>query len=458
MTTAVALFLLSLSAFATDMTGNAPDQSDVKDGLKVSDNHHYLVDATTGKPVFILADTAWNLGALKIEEIDTYLQTRADHGFNTVMFALNFAPQADEKNAYGQPAYIGPEHDELNPAYFETCDRIIQDAESRGLYVMIFTLWAGEDSGTMNRYSPAQLSKIGHALGKRYAGIPNVIFCVGGEATPPHHIDAERVNALGLALKEGCDGKNLVTVHPESGYSSARFFAKSSWLDFSMIQAKSSRDVSSATYDAAALVSADWQISPLMPTMMGEHRYESGTQEDPLIQRRSLYQCVFAGACGHAYGHNALWQMTPHTAQGWMRKGWPAGVKNWTEALDTPAPLFSPLPPTHSRPKSGLGRPRLRCCHAYRDDAGRHLREQGCTYLMAYLSAPRKVTLDTTVIPSHTLNAYWFSPETGLSEVIAEHLDNSGTLTLDARPQAKDWVVVVEDAAKNYVRPAKEKR
>jgi hypothetical protein len=77
---------------------------------------------------------------------------------------------------------------------------------------------------------------------------------------------------------------------------------------------------------------------------------------------------------------------------------------------------------------------------------------------MAYLSAPRKVTLDTTVIPSHTLNAYWFSPETGLSEVIAEHLDNSGTLTLDARPQAKDWVVVVEDAAKNYVRPAKEKR
>jgi hypothetical protein len=468
MTTAVALFLLSLSAFATDMTGNAPDQSDVKDGLKVSDNHHYLVDATTGKPVFILADTAWNLGALKIEEIDTYLQTRADHGFNTVMFALNFAPQADEKNAYGQPAYIGPEHDELNPAYFETCDRIIQDAESRGLYVMIFTLWAGEDSGTMNRYSPAQLSKIGHALGKRYAGIPNVIFCVGGEATPPHHIDAERVNALGLALKEGCDGKNLVTVHPESGYSSARFFAKSSWLDFSMIQAKSSRDVSSATYDAAALVSADWQISPLMPTMMGEHRYESGTQEDPLIQRRSLYQCVFAGACGHAYGHNALWQMTPHTAQGWMRKGWPAGVKNWTEALDTPAvrqlhyiklllyshPYLQRIP-DQSLVLAGQGSDVATRIETTRDGTSGN---KDATYLMAYLSAPRKVTLDTTVIPSHTLNAYWFSPETGLSEVIAEHLDNSGTLTLDARPQAKDWVVVVEDAAKNYVRPAKEKR
>jgi hypothetical protein len=464
LTIAVVLFLLSLSAFANDVPGNASDQSDVKDGLKVSDNHRYLVDAKTGKPVFILADTAWNLGALKIEEIDAYLQSRADHGFNTVMFALNFAPQADENNAYGQPAYIGPEHDELNPAYFETCDRIIRDAAARGIYVMIFTLWAREGSGTMNRYTPPQLSAIGHALGKRYAGIPNVIFCVGGEATPPHHIDTNRVNALGFGLKEGCQGKNLVTVHPESEYSSA----KSSWLDFSMIQAKSSADPSSVTYDAAALVLRDWQITPPMPTMMGEHRYESGTDEDPLIQRRSLYQCVFAGACGHAYGHNAIWQMSPHTAQGWMLRGWPPGVKNWTVALDTPAvhqlhyiklllysrPYLQRIP-DQSLVLGGQGFDVATRVEATRDGT---YGNKDATYLMAYLSAPRKVTLDTAVIPSRTLNAYWFSPETGLSEVIAEHLYNSGTLTLDARPQGKDWVVVVEDAAKNYVRPGKKER
>jgi hypothetical protein len=466
MTTTVALFLLPLAAFANDGTSNPSDKSDVKDGLKISDNHRYLVDAMTGKPVFILADTAWNLGALKIEEIDTYLRSRADHGFNTVMFALNFAPQADEKNAYGQPAYIGSEHDELNPDYFETCDRIIQDAADRGLYVMIFTLWAGESSGTMNHYTPAQLSAIGHALGKRYAGVPNVIFCVGGEATPPHHIDAERVNALGLALKEGCEGRNLVTVHPESEYSSARFFAKSSWLDFSMIQAKSSRGPSSVTYDAAALVLADGQIAPPMPTMMGEHRYESGTREDPLIQRRGLYQCVFAGACGHAYGHNALWQMTPHTAQGWMMRGWPPGVKNWTEALDTPAvrqlhyinlllyshPYLQRIP-DQSLVLAGQGSDVATRIQATRDGT---LGNNDATYLMAYLSAPRKITLNTKVISAPTLIAYWFNPETGLSEVIAEHLDNSGSLTLDPRSQGKDWVVVIEDAAKNYVRPAKE--
>jgi hypothetical protein len=466
MTTIVAFFLLSLPAFANDMAGHVSDQSDVKDGLKISDNHHYLVDAMTGKPVFILADTAWNLGALKIEEIDAYLQSRADHGFNTVMFTLNFAPQADEKNASGQAAYIGAEHDELNPAYFETCDRIIQDAAARGLYVMIFTLWAGESSGTMNRYSPAQLSAIGHALGKRYAGVPNVIFCVGGEATPPHHVDAERVNALGLALKEGCEGRNLVTVHPESEYSSARFFAKSSWLDFSMIQAKSSRAPSSVTYDAAALVLADWQIAPPMPTMVAEHRYESGTQEDPLIQRRSLYQCVFAGACGHAYGHNALWQMTPHTAQAWMMKGWPPGVKNWTEALDTPAvrqlhyikfllyshPYLQRIP-DQSLVLAGQGSDVATRVQATRDGTRG---KNDATYLMAYLSAPRKVTLNTAVISASTLSAYWFNPQNGLSEGIAQRLDNSGSLTLEARSQGKDWVIVIEDSTKNYARPAKE--
>jgi hypothetical protein len=73
-----------------------PSKSEAKNGLKISDNHRYLVAAVTGGPVFILADTAWNLGALKLEAIDTDLQSQADHGFNTVMFALNFAPQADE--------------------------------------------------------------------------------------------------------------------------------------------------------------------------------------------------------------------------------------------------------------------------------------------------------------------------------------------------------------------------
>ncbi len=439
----------------------ASGSSSVENGLRISDNHHYLVDAVTGRPVFLLADTAWNLAALKLEEIDTYLQSRASLGFNTVMFTLNFAPQADEKNAYGQAAYIGKEKTELNPAYFENCDKIIQHAAARGLYVMIYTMWAGKSSGTMNHYTAAQLAKVGSALGHRYGGVPNVIFCAGGESSPPHHIDADRVNAIGQALKEGCAGRNLVTLHPESEYSSSKFFADASWLDFYMSQAKSGSGPRNVLYDAAALVLADWVVTPPKPTMMAEHRYESGTAEDPLIQRRSLYQCVFAGACGHAYGHDALWQMTPHTRQDWMLRDWTPGVRNWTEALNTKAvrqlqyikkllfarPYLTRIP-DQSLILSGQGNEVATRTQATRDGTKGHA---DATYLMAYVSAPARIVLRTDVIASRTLNVSWFNPATGATDVLGTNLNNTGSYTLEKREQ--DGVVIIDDARKGYALP-----
>jgi hypothetical protein len=432
-----------------------PAKSDVTDGLKVSDNHHYLVDARTGFPVFILADTAWNLNALKLDEVETYFQSRENHGFNTIMFALNFSPQASETNAYGQPAYIGADKTELNPVYFETCDAIVKKAGEHGLYVMIYAMWAGEKAGTMNNYAVAQLTTLGHSLGRHYQGVPNVIFCAGGESTP-HYIETDRVNALGQAMKEGCEGRNLITVHPTSPNSSSKFYASSTWLDFYMCQAKSGSGPKNAEFDAAALVLADWNIASIKPTMMTEHRYESGTQEDPLIQRRSLYQCVFAGGCGYAYGHDALWQMTPHTGQPWMLKGWTPGVTNWTQALDTPAVrqlhyikslLYSHTYlsriPDQSLVLAGQGTNVATRVQATRDGTWGH---NDSTYIMAYISSPQTVTLNTGVIPATTLNVSWFNPATGTSEVMAAKLPNPGSLTLEKRPDGGDWVVVVEAA------------
>ena len=440
----------------------AAANSPAADGLRVSDNQRYLVDAVTGKPVFLLADTAWNLGALKMEEVDTYLKSRADHGFTAVMFALNFAPQAVETNAYGQAAYIGAQKTELNPEYFKTCDQIVQHAAARGLFVMIFTMWAGEKAGTMNNYTPMQLEVVGRELGARYAGVPNVIFSAGGEATP-HYIDVDRVNAMGRGLKEGCAGRNLVTVHPMSPFSSSNYYAHSPWLDFNLIQAKSGVAPANTAFDAAALVLKDWARTPVRPTMMGEHRYESGTQEDPIIQRRSLYQCVFAGACGHVYGHDALWQMTPHTGAKWMLHSWTPGVKDWTEALDAPGvrslhlitkllyshPYLERIP-DQSLVLAGQGADVFTRIEATRDGTPGN---RDATYLMAYLSTPAKVTLDTSFIAAKTLNAYWFDPATGSTEVIRERFPNPQSLTLEPGAHGQDWVAIIEDASRNYPRP-----
>ena len=82
--------------------------------LGVSGNGHYLVEAANGKPFFLLADTAWNLDALTDAEIDRYLIDRDGHGFNAVMFCLDFSPQASAENAYGQVAYTGDGKSELS--------------------------------------------------------------------------------------------------------------------------------------------------------------------------------------------------------------------------------------------------------------------------------------------------------------------------------------------------------
>jgi hypothetical protein len=262
------------------------------------------------------------------------------------------------------------------------------------------------------------------------------------------------VNALGQALKEGCGGQNLVTVHPTSPNSSSKFYASSSWLDFYMCQAKSGSGPANAAFDAAALVLADWNIASVKPTMMGEHRYESGTQEDPLIQRRSLYQCVFAGGCGYAYGHDALWQMTPHTGFPWMLKGWTPGVTNWTQALDTPAvrqlhfikallyshPYLERIP-DQSLVLAGQGTNVASRVQATRDGTLGH---NDATYLMAYISSPQTVTFNTAVISARALNVHWFNPATGSSEMMDEKIGNPGSLTLEKRPQGGDWVVVIE--------------
>jgi hypothetical protein len=406
----------------------------VKNGLKVSADKHYLVDAKTGAPVFILATTAWNINALTYTEIDTLLQSVAANGFNSIMFTLDFYPQADEPSVYGQKAYTGPGKTDLNPEYFTYCDRIIEKCTQLDLYPMIYTMWSGKTAGIMNNYTPEQLHTLGVKIGARYKTYKNVILVAGGESTPPY-IDTIRVNAMGNGLKQGSEGNNLISVHPCSPHSNSEFYAQSPWLDLYFTQAKS--NLGGITYDFTKAIAKDYNSATVKPVMLAEHRYESGTAEDPIIQRRSLYLSVLTGSFGYAYGHNALWQMTPHTAQPWMMKSWNPGVKDWKQALYTDAvkqlhyikKLLYTFPylqriPDQSLIISGQGDSIINKVQAMRDG---HVGENNATYIMAYISSAKAVTFKTDVIKSAKLNAYWFDPGTGLFSVIQRKFKNSGT-------------------------------
>jgi len=325
---------------------------------------------------------------------------------------------------------------------------------------MIYTMWSGKTAGIMNTFAPEQLYILGKKIGTRYRSYKNVILVAGGESTPPY-IDTAHVNAMGNGLKAGSNGNNLIAVHPCSPHSSSEFYASSPWLDFYMCQAKS--NISGITFDLTKAITKDLANTEARPTMIAEHRYESGTDEEPIIQRRSLYLSVFAGGFGYAYGHNALWQMTPHTAQPWMLKSWKAGVKDWKEALNTIAvtqlhhitTLLYAYPyleriPDQSLVMVGQGDSVVNKVQVMRDGT---IGTKDASYLMAYISSPKEVTLKTDVIKSTKLNIYWFDPATGLSEVVQLNANNTGTYRSAKKTDGHDMVLVINDVSKKYKLP-----
>jgi hypothetical protein len=194
----------------------------VSDGLKVSTNKKQLLNAKTGLPVFILATTAWNINSLNYQEIDTLLKSISSNGFNTVMFTLNFYPQANEANVYGQCSYIGEDKTELNPAYFSYCDSIVSLCLRYQIYPLIYTRWGGEKAGTLNTYSTQQLYRLGKKINVKFKNERSVKLVAGGEANPPN-VDTTRVNAMGRVLMEGCQYQNLVSKHSTSTHSNSDF-------------------------------------------------------------------------------------------------------------------------------------------------------------------------------------------------------------------------------------------
>jgi hypothetical protein len=448
--------LLASAACAPPATAPAKPEA-----LRVSEDRRCLVTRDGGRRVFLLADTAWNLCALTDAEVDLYLHNRAGHGFNAVMFCLDFSPQAAAENAYGQRAYVGPDRTSLDPGYFAHVDRAVDVAEAQGLYVMLYAMWGGQKAGTMNGYSLGQLRAIGLALGARYAGRPNVILVAGGESTPPY-VDVARVAAIGQGLRDGSRGENLIAVHPCSDRSSSRYFSEAPWLDMYMAQVKSGHG--GEKVDMTIQVSADYAMgttrpSAAKPTMLVEHRYEVGTAEPPIIQRRSLYLSVFAGGFGYAYGHNALWQMTPHTGLPWMLKGWTPGVAKWSDALDTVAvdqlhhifeleALHCTLGaiPDPSLVLAGQDAEISSRVQSIRDGtAGR----RDATYVMAYTAANKPLSLDAWTLDSATVSISIFDPATGhltrlVSPVQAPTVGRTVPVKVTPPPDTADSVIILE--------------
>lgn len=432
--------------------------------LQVSENGRYL-QYDNGTPFFYLGDTAWELfHRLDREEVELYLDNRAAKDF-TVIQAVVLAERNGlrDPNPYGAVPLVENDPAQPNEDYFEHVDFIVDAAADRGLFIGMLPTWGkywSENNPSQTIFTPDNARVFGEFLGKRYKDKP-VIWILGGD----HNIHTEQerrtVEAMALGLREGDGGAHLITFHPRGPGLSSDYFHDADWLDFNMFQSSHG----SHNHDNGLFAEHDYQLTPVKPTLDGEPRYElipvgfyfSGANRLDLFDdfdcRQAAYWSILAGACGHTYGHNSVWQMWAPKHEGVLSVMVP-----WYEAIHHPGSLqmkyvrqlfearpFHKLVPNQEIILNGptFGGATIRAALA-----------KDHSFAIVYSPYGEPFTLDRSIIKSNKKRELWFDPRYGVTFPVHTS-DTAGiqTYTPPTSGRGQDWIFIIEDATLNLPLP-----
>lgn len=438
--------------------------------LQVSANHRYL-QLANGKPFFLLGDTGWLLPErLNRDEAPYYLQKCREAGFNTVLVqVMNATPTY---NIYGQQSLpYGWDLSKADPegtySYWDHMDYIIKTAEANGIYIGMVAIWGSQVKG--GNINESQARAYGEFLANRYKRSPNIIWIMGGDIQGDIH--PEVWQAMATAIK-AIDHSHLMTYHPRGRYTSAKWWSKAGWIDFHTFQSghrKYGQRMGNKDYpipdgteeDNWMYVDSTWAYKPMKPVLDAEPSYEDipkglhdpseGRWQDCDV-RRYAYWSVFAGSCGHTYGHNAIMQMLkPGVATGYGRNG---AEKTWFQALDDPGfnqmkhlkNLMLALPYFDRVPDQSV----VAGKNGQRYD--RLIATRGDDYLLVYNYSGVAMRIDLSKISGKRKRAWWMDAASGQLEYIGEFDDKVASFNPPkARKGFGDGVLIAIDASKGYI-------
>lgn len=387
--------------------------------LKVSANGRYLTRADR-TPWFYLADTAWELfHRTTREEAEHYLSDRVAKGFTAIQAVL--LAEIDGlrvPNSYGHV----PLHD-LDPAkpneeYMAYADWVVRRANELGLYVAMLPTWGdkwnkGHGEGP-EIFNADNAYAWGLYVGRRYRD-NNIIWVLGGDRpfTKPEHF--EIVDRMAAGLREGDQGRHLMTLHPCGQETSARHQHNREWLDFNMYQ-------TGHTFyrDNWRSITDDFLRLPIKPCLDGEPGYEHHPSGFNIANgllaaddcRNFAYWSLFAGACGHTYGCHEIWQFYQEGRKPitWASTPWRealqfpgAGQMRYARQLIESGPFFDRVPD-------------LNLVIDEDQDPCRHI--QACRasddrYALIYYPVRKNVTLQLQHLGHRTLTMRWYDPGNG---------------------------------------------
>jgi hypothetical protein len=255
-------------------------------------------------------------------------------------------------------------------------------------------------------------------------------------------------------LKEGDGGAHLITFHPRGPGRSAEFLHQAEWLDFNMCQSSHGAH----DHDNGLFIDHDYVLEPPKPTLDGEPRYETipvgfyhkevsrYDRFDDYDARQAAYWALMAGACGHTYGHNCVWQM-------WTPEREPAIWANipWYEALDAPGAFqmgyvrrlfesypFQELVPAQDMivdgPTSGGAKIRA-------------MLSRDKTFAFIYSPRGEPFAVDKRVFKPRRIKESWYDPRYGCTYAYIHMADNVAfqTYSPPTSGRGNDWILIMED-------------
>jgi hypothetical protein len=209
-----------------------------------------------------------------------------------------------------------------------------------------------------------------------------------------------------------------------------------------------------AVYDK---IQTTYTMQPVKPVMDAEPIYEDhpvcfnvkdlGTSSAYDV-RKSAYLDLFSGAFGHTYGCHDMWQF-------YSVKNEPVNGPHifWQEAIELPG--ANQMKYVRKLIESHTMLDRIPDQSLIRENdypsAERIQATRGNDYLFVYTATGRSFTLLLGKINGEKVRCYWFNPRDGKTTTI-DIIDNKGTkgFTPPSSGYGQDWILVVDDAAKQY--------
>ncbi len=300
----------------------------------------------------------------------------------------------------------------------------------------------------------------GAFIGARYRN-KRIVWVLGGDRRFEGVEEVWRAMARGIERGASGGGEPaaiLMTLHPRGGDSSSTCFHDDDWLDFNMWQTGHSPiNGRPPTWEKIA---RDYNRTPVKPVIDGEPLYEGipigfnrelyGHSTDAHVRQRAYWH-VFAGACGHTYGHHSVWQM--HSEK-WPPLTFP--ILPWRQAIH----CLGAQQMRHlkalilSRPYFSRVPDQTLIAGANPSDETHLQATRGDGYAFVYTPFGLPVAVRLGAISGGAVRAWWHNPRIG-SAILIDTFDNRGTREFvpPSNGFGCDWTLVLDDASRDFPIP-----